>query len=255
MFHQATICFLALILACNSVGSEEYFWDQGAIVRGNTERKTLALVMTGHDFGEGFNYITNVLDNKKVKASFFFTGDFYRNPEYDSIIRVLRNSGHYLGAHSDKHLLYCSWENRDSLLVSKSEFTTDLEANYAEMKRFGISKRDAPFYMPPYEWYNQSISDWTNEIGLKLVNYSPGTRSNADYTTPSMKNYISSDRIFESIIDYEETSESGLNGFLLLVHPGTSPERKDKFYYRLEELITSLKSRGYSFVKVNELLN
>ncbi|MCK5702865.1 MAG: hypothetical protein KAI29_17000, partial [Cyclobacteriaceae bacterium] len=35
--------------------------------------------------------------------------------------------------------LYCDWEKRDSLLVSKDEFLLDLENNYKEMKKYGIS--------------------------------------------------------------------------------------------------------------------
>ena len=41
---------------------------------------------------------------------------------------------------------------------------------------------------------------------LQLVNFSPGTRSNADYTYPEMGNkYVSSDAIMKSILQYERT--------------------------------------------------
>ena len=50
----------------------------------------------------------------------------------------------------------------------------------------GPWKADAPYFMPPYEWYNAQVSTWTAEHGLTLVNFTPGTRSNADYTTPAM---------------------------------------------------------------------
>jgi len=32
------------------------------------------------------------------------------------ILKVI-NSGHYVGPHSEQHLLYCDWEQRDSLKV------------------------------------------------------------------------------------------------------------------------------------------
>ncbi len=225
---------------------------KGGIVRGDTTEKKLALVFTGHEFGDGLVSITHTLVAKNVKASFFFTGDFYRNRVFKKHIKILKRKGHYLGAHSDKHLLYCSWENRDSTLVSKGEFTKDVLDNYRAMQTFGIEKKDALFYMPPYEWYNDTISKWTNELGLQIVNFSAGTRSNADYTTPDMKNYISSKAIYKSIIDYEESY--GLNGFILLIHAGTSPKRTDKMYNRLNDLIDTLKSKGYTFVTVPNLL-
>ncbi len=57
-----------------------------------------------------------------------------------------------MGAHSDKHLLYCDWNKRDSLLVSKEQFTSDLLQNYTAMSAFGIRRKEAPFFLPPYEW-------------------------------------------------------------------------------------------------------
>jgi endoglucanase len=91
-------------------------------------------------------------------------------------------------------------------------------------------------------------------MGIQLINYSPGTKSTADYTTPDMKNYRSSKEIYQSIIDKEKEPD-GLNGFILLIHFGTDPKRTDKFYDRLDELLSALKQMGYSFKKVNEKLN
>ena len=92
-------------------------------------------------------------------------------------------------------------------------------------------------------------------MGLQLVNFTPGTRSNADYTYPEMGGkYVSSETIYKSIINYEQSNVNGLNGFVLLVHIGTDPRRKDKFYYYLPKLIKELKGKGYSFVRIDGLL-
>lgn len=187
-----------------------------------------------------------------MKASFFLTGNFYRNHKFRSVIRTLKRENHYLGAHSDRHLLYCDWSNRDSLLVTRDEFVRDLRANYLEMEKFGIAKADAPYYLPPYEWYNDTIASWTSAEGLTLINFSPGTISHADYTTPEMKNYRSSEVILKSISDYE--AAKGMNGFILLIHIGTDPARTDKFYHHLDALMDVLKRKGYRFVRIDELL-
>jgi peptidoglycan/xylan/chitin deacetylase (PgdA/CDA1 family) len=194
------------------------------------------------------------LRKHNVKASFFFTGRFYRNPAFKQLIRGLKNDGHYLGAHSDEHLLYCDWNKRDSLLVTKQQFTADLLKNYAEMKKFGISRQDAHYFLPPYEWYNDSIVSWTKQLQLQLINYTPGTLSHADYTTPAMKNYRGSDVILQSIIDYEQQRPSGLNGFLLLLHIGAGPERTDKFYNKLDELLNRLEQKQYKATILKDLL-
>jgi endoglucanase len=208
-------------------------------------------VFTGDTFAEGGELIANTLKARKVDASFFFTGNFYRNPEFTPLIKRLKSEGHYLGPHSDRHLLYCSWTNRDSLLVSEDHFTTDLLANYSAMEKFGIKKNDARYFIPPYEWYNDSISKWAKQLGIHLVNYSPGTRSTADYTTPEMKNYRSTEEIMQSI----KAKGDDLNGFILLLHIGTDPARTDKFYRRLDELIEYLRSRKFELVSINDLLD
>jgi endoglucanase len=152
-------------------------------------------------------------------------------------------------------LLYADWNKRDSLLVSKQQFKKDLLQNYAEMNRFGISKTKATFFLPPYEWYNDSIATWTKQLGLHLINYSPGTRSAADYTWPGLPNYQSSEAIYQSILNYEQTKPAGLNGFILLLHIGTDPKRSDKFYHLLPQLIQQIKTKDYELKQIDEILN
>jgi len=247
-----SICFFSFSY---STGQSEYQMDQGAIIRAHKTQKSLALIFTGGDFADGGQHIKAVLKKKNIKAGFFFTGDFYRKPENYGLISQLIKDGHYLGPHSDKHLLYCSWENRDELLVTKDEFVDDILNNYEAMKVFGLTKKGSPYFIPPYEWYNQAIADWSQELGITLFNFTPGTASNADYTTPSMTSYKSSKEIFNSIKNYEKNSEWGLNGFILLLHIGTHPERTDKFYFYLEDLIDYIICKGYNFLKIDELLS
>ncbi|MFC1783522.1 glycoside hydrolase family 9 protein [Planctomycetota bacterium] len=226
--------------------------EYGGIVRGDTSTKNIHFVFTGHEYNDGGESIKQTLKKHNIKAHFFFTGDFYRRGENKKLIQQLKADGHYLGAHSDKHLLYGPWEDRDTLLVTKDEFITDLKNNYKEMARFGITKKDAPFFLPPYEWYNATISDWTQELGLTLINFTAGTGSNADYTTPDLgERYVSSETIYQSILQYEKDSAQGLNGFILLLHIGTDRARWDKFYFKLGDLISELKKTGYSFTLIS----
>ena len=239
----------------NSFINKKFEYAQGAIIRGDRTKKELALVFTGDEFADGGENIKKVLSKYQIKASFFLTGNFYRNPAFQEIISGLKSDKHYLGAHSDKHLLYCDWNKRDSVLVSKEQFLADLANNYAMMEKFGIKKSQAKYFLPPYEWYNRMIADWTQQFGLTLVNFSPGTKSHTDWTYPAMgKGYQSSDEILKSILNFEKQQPDGLKGFILLLHIGTDARRTDKFYLRLEELILELKKRGYLFKRIDELL-
>jgi peptidoglycan/xylan/chitin deacetylase (PgdA/CDA1 family) len=250
----AGILLLPLLSACTQAGDPPFKMLHGAIVRGDTSSSTLALVFTGDEFADGGDHIVRVLSDQQIRASFFLTGKFYRNPEFKELVHILAEKGHYLGAHSDQHLLYCSWEDRDSLLVTRSEYQEDLLNNYHAMAAFGIEKEEATFFLPPYEWYNDSIASWTEDLGFVLINYTAGTLSHTDYTMPGSRAYRSSREIYASILDHESSSKWGLNGFILLVHIGTAPERTDKFYLHLDNLITQLKDRGYVFEPIDELL-
>jgi peptidoglycan/xylan/chitin deacetylase (PgdA/CDA1 family) len=247
-----SLLILLLVSPVLAWGQIQYAF--GGIFRGDVSEKKIALVFTGHEFAEGGEEILKTLDQNRAKAAFFLTGDFYRNPDFENLIIQIKAKGHYLGAHSDKHLLYCDWGKRDSLLVAKADFLEDLERNYDEMRRFGVSKIEAPFFLPPYEWYNDSISAWTKESGLQLINFSSGTRSHADYTDPSMPNYVDSQKILHSILDYESSQPQGLNGFILLMHIGVGPKRTDKFHHFLPKLLHTLQGRGYALVSIAELL-
>ena len=129
----------------------------------------------------------------------------------------------------------------------KRVFLNDLKENYTALKRLGISKQQAPFFNPPFELYNDSISRWCKDVGIYLVRSTPGTYSNLDYTFPEMReNYYSSKEIIDRIMQVERTQ--GLNGYILQFHFGVNPGRKDKFYNHLHNLIGNLKKAGYEFV-------
>jgi peptidoglycan/xylan/chitin deacetylase (PgdA/CDA1 family) len=215
----------------------------------------LALVFAGHGYAEGGETILNELGNYKAKASFFFTGDFLTNTSFEPLVQRVVRGGHYLGPHSDRHVLYCPWEGPKKTLMTRAEFKSDLESNLRKIERFEVPRAQVRYFLPPYEHYNKEIADWAKAMGLTLVNYTPGTRSNADYTCEADKDFVSSKAIFESIVRLEQQDSHGLNGFILLLHIGTGPGRADKFAARFGELLDFLVGKGYQFVRVDELLD
>ncbi|MET2986334.1 glycoside hydrolase family 9 protein [Aureibaculum conchae] len=232
--------------------SELVYDKTRAIIRGDVNTKNINLVFTGHEFADGAENILNTLKKHNIKASFFLTGDFYRNPNFKGFIKQAVADGHYLGAHSDKHLLYNDWTKEKKRLVTYKEFKNDLNANYQEMEKFGVKKEDTPYFLPPYEWNDEYITQWAHRQKLTLINYTPGTLSHADYTTPDDKNYKDTRVIYNSILNHE--ADKNLNGFMLLSHIGTDTKRTDKFYLKLETLIQELDKRGYDFVSLKTLL-
>jgi len=225
---------------------------KGAIVRMDTTKRNVYLCFTAHDFSDGFDTINKTLIRHRIKASFFLTGDFCRNPGNKEIIYNLKANGDYIGPHSDKHLLYCSWEKRDSLLVTEDMFISDLENNYKALSKYGITKKESKVFLPPYEWYNDSIASWAKKIWIKLVNISSGTITNQDWTFPEKnRSYFSSDSLMKNFLSYEKLKS--MNGYILLIHPGTDARRKDKFYFKLDSILNYLEDRKYSFKTFAEI--
>ncbi len=227
-------------------GADRNVWSRGGIVRTDPTQKRISLVFTAADKADGAPSILQTLSRKHVKGAFFFTGEFFE--KFPDVIRQIVAEGHYLGSHSFSHLLYASWEKGDSLLVTEREFQDDLIRSYRTLAAFGV--KEAPVFIPPYEHYNAVVASWARKMGIQVVNYTPGTLTNGDYTHPLMKRYFSSDEILQRIRKVE--SEEGLGGHILLIHLGTVPERTDKFYDRLDGLIDELRDKGYSFVPLME---
>ena len=226
--------------------SYDLYDDHGALIRKGADEKVIYLVFSADEYGDGFDHLLDVLDEYGIKGSFFLTGNFLRNRKFSHSVKRIIAAGHYAGPHSDGHLLYIPWENRDTLLVTKEQFTDDLRNNYNALRKAGLKVRPG-YFLAPYEWYNSAISRWSEDMGLTLVNFTPGTGTNADYTTPDMENYRPSDYLIQRLASFEENSPWGLKGALVLIHPGTAPERTDALWLRLGEIIDYYKEKGYTF--------
>ena len=228
--------------------TDNNIYQDGGIIRTDPSVKHIDFVFTAADKADGAERIISTLGKYNIKGGFFFTGEFFEM--YPDVVRRLVAEGHYVGSHSYGHLLYAPWGNRDSLLVTKQEFEEDIFKSYKLLREFGIT--NAPYFIPPYEHYNATISSWARQLGLQVINYTPGTLTNGDYTTPEMKRYFSSKEILGRIWEYERTDLNGLNGHIILIHFGTDPARTDKFYDKLPGLIRELRRKGYSFTPLKD---
>lgn len=218
----------------------------GATVRKNRNSREIYLIFSADKAFEGASHILNVLDKHKIKGSFFVTGNTLRAKEFEKTLKAIVKKGHYLGGHSDDHLQYAAWEGRTTLVPADS-LTADLRKNLDELNKWGIRDEKARYYLPPYEFYNaENVADM-QKSGVEVINFTPGIRTSADYTTPDMKNYAGSQALIDQLYQFEK--EKGLNGAIILIHPGTVKERTDKLYHRLDEIIVYLKGKNYMFTR------
>ena len=252
-------CILAsialLLPACNTTQPRtEWTYDQGAPIRGDVRDKQLALVFTGGEHAEGTEQILHVLDELDTRASFFVTGNFLALPAAAGWVRRMVAGGHYVGPHSHAHLLYCAWEDRGQTLVSEPQFREDLQQNIDALRALGaLPAGQDVYFIPPSEWYNAEIVEWARAMNVRLFNFTPGSGSNRDWIPESHPRFVSSQVIFDEILDYEQRDPHGLNGFVLLLHLGS--QREDKMHELLKPLLVELRQRGYRSVRIDELLN
>ncbi len=230
-----------------------FTYDHGGIVRGDRSRRRIALIFTGGDYGDGAESVLGTLGKLHVRAGIFVTGDFIRKSEYVPFLKRAVAEGHYVGPHSDRHLLYAPWEDREKSLVTEEAFTQDLRKNIEDLKAIGALKGGGHVYfIPPFEWYNNDQARWAASMGVTVFNFSPGSGSNRDYLPESDPRFVSSKQIYDDILAYERKDPAGLNGYMLLLHIGA--DRRDKMYLLLEPLVKELRFRGYTFIRIDEML-
>lgn len=230
-----------------------FTYDHGGITRGDRSRRALAIVFTADEYGESTEHILDVLARSRQHASFFLTGNYVRVGRYRPLIRRMVREGHYVGPHSDTHPLYCSWESRRQSLVTRAFFEADLRSNVAALRRLGALADDQPVYfIPPYEWFNAEHTVWAREMGVQIVNFTPGIGSNRDWAPESHPTFRPSQKIYDDILAYERREPAGLNAAILLLHLGS--QRQDKMPRLFEPLISELIARRYELLRVDELL-
>jgi peptidoglycan/xylan/chitin deacetylase (PgdA/CDA1 family) len=230
----------------------DYQLDADGIRRASHSEKKLALLFTADEHVDGAESILRTLQARDLPASFFLTGKALDASEMRGLTRRAIAAGHYVGPHSDGHLLYAPWDDRQKSLVDKPRFQADLYRNLAELRELGAALKEPVYFVPPYEWYNAEQTAWAKELGCQVINFTPGSGSHRDFAPEGHAAFRPTEELIREALDFEVQSEDGLNGHLLLLHLGTT--RKDKVYARLGMLIDQLRARGYLFVRVDQLI-
>lgn len=239
--------------------------EYGVVQRVDTAQKVVYLVFTGHfstnddGYFENMDGLVPVLDtlaDRGVKGSFFPTGNCFRVERYQAPIQRVIDEGHYLSAHSNHHLLLCDEADRSKTLVTQDSLATDIAGMEEELQKFGLTKEQFTWMIPPYEYYNQETADGLRSLGYKLCNPTEGIETSLDWMAPDADNYCSAAQLVQNIWDYEASCETGLNGCIILVHAMVYPGRtdEDRVFTHLGEIIDTLKDKGYSFGTFKELL-
>lgn len=232
----------------------------------NPTEKKVYLVFTAHystnddGFFENFDGIVPVLDtlaDRGVKGSFFPTGNCFRVEKYVPSIQRIIDEGHYLSAHSNHHLLLCTEDSKRETLVPFDSLKVDIAGMEDELMKFGLTKKEFQWMIPPYEHYNLETADGLRKLGYSLANPTEGIDTGSDWMGMEHPAYKSAEEMVQNIWDYEEAHSTGLNGTIILIHAMVYPDRtdQDRMWWHLGEIIDGLRERGYDFATFKELCN
>jgi peptidoglycan/xylan/chitin deacetylase (PgdA/CDA1 family) len=196
------------------------------LFNGNTRLPEIALT-----FDDGPNpfytpQVLAILQQYGVKATFFDVG--YLVADYPKIVRQEYNQGNVVANHSWSHpvLTHLSAQTVQSQLTST---TTIIQAT--------IGVRPT-FFRPPYGATNNTVLAQARNLHYTTVMWDG---SAADWELPGVHAIVSS------------TLSYARNGAILLLHDGGG--NRAETIAALPIIIATLKSRGYKFVTIQQLVD
>lgn len=214
------IC-IAVLLA---VKDENFLIDVSPVIEYvPTNEKVVALTFDDGPLNSTTPEILNILKEKNVKATFFVVGE--RAKKFPALIEQEVKDGHEIGNHTYSH----PW-----LTTLKGNRITE-EIEKTEDALFEIAPKPSLF-RPPGGKYNKRTLDLARSKGYSIILWSIDTE---DWRSPPVGKVV--DSVMRNIKP----------GSIILLHDGKYPSPTIE---SLTFIIDNLKSRGYQFVTVSELL-
>lgn len=197
------------------------------VVKGDTDRKVVALTFDDGADGTNIGSILSTLSDHNVTATFFLTG---RGVEHHpQSIRNIAEAGHELANHSYSH--------PDFTTLTPSQMKTELRKAEELIKQTtGITSK--PLFRAPYGATNSAVLQAVGEAGYThTLHWDVDT---IDWRGDSKTVVLN--RVMDNVQP----------GSIVLMHTGAGAPGTPA---ALPEMITQLKAQGYEFVTISEMLN
>ena len=226
---KLTFIFIVLaILSLNIGGScfaSVFFYKpvrKIPIYRVNTETKNIALTFDAAWGSDKTLKILDELQKHEVQATFFLVGMWVDKNE--DLVKKISDLGHEVETHSNLH----------PDLTKKSESDIENELSVSKQKIEKITNKTVKFFRPPYGAYNNTVVSQAEKLGLTTIQW--------DVDTLDWKG-ISAQTIISNAL------KKAKSGSIILCH-----NNSDNIVSALPGLILGLKSRGYNFVTMQNLV-
>ena len=217
---MAVLCVLGRIGMVRVVGSAQE--RKLPIYSVNRPDKVVALGINCAWDENDIPQILQVLEEKQVKATFFIVGEWAE--QYPESVREIHMAGHEIGNHSYSH--------PDMTTLSSDKIAEDILR--AETLLESLTGVKPNLFRPPSGAYNNRVVETAQGLGYQVVQWDCDSR---DWKRLEVK------QILSNILSKVQ------NGSITLLHSG-APNTKEA----LPLLIDQLKSQGYAFMTVGEMI-
>jgi polysaccharide deacetylase family sporulation protein PdaB len=187
-----------------------------------TAEKKIALTFDAAYGSQYTDEILNILDKNNVKATFFVVGNWI--DKYSDKVKKINDKGHEIGNHSTTHPHFTQLT---PIKMKEEIFNTSNKIK-------NITGENTIVFRPPFGDFNSQVVKTVQETGHYCILWDVDS---LDWKNPG-----------ENII-YKKVVEGVGNGSVVLFH--NNAEQTPKV---LDKIIKDLKKRGYSFVKISDLI-
>jgi peptidoglycan/xylan/chitin deacetylase (PgdA/CDA1 family) len=220
--YEVLLVLYVSVLFCGSYFIQWNFFLQ-SIHAGSPQEKSIALTFDDGPAGEKTARLLDVLKDNHAEAAFFCIGKNVENNH--QLLKRIPAEGHMIGNHSYSH-------HRFFDLFSSRKMLEELNATREICRRItGLSPR---FFRPPYGVTNPNLKKAVLQGGFISIGWSV--------------------RSLDTVIQQEERL---LRKILKAIRPGAIVllhDTSDTTLAILPQLLATIRSRGYSIVRLDKML-
>ena len=187
-----------------------------------TSEKKVALTFDAAWGSDKTSKIISICKENNIEVTFFLVG-FWVDANPDKV-KEIYDAGFDIGTHSETH----------PQMSKLTQNQIEAELTSSSNKISAITGQKVRFFRPPYGDYNNLLLETANSLGLITIQWDVDTLDWKGLSAGQILNRVNS---------------SVKSGSIILCH-----NNSDHITEALPELISSLKSKGYSFVKLSNLV-